>query len=73
MSLLDSSTDTSFEECVDTLDQFIASLNRYPETILASALRVHLGALLNALVEHEQCSRDEVREFLGQLEREALT
>jgi len=62
----------SIEECVDELDHFIATLERYPETVLAFAMRVHLAALLRALVENQVCSRGDVRQFLFALEHEAL-
>jgi len=36
------------------------------------AMRVHLGTLLQALLEAQQCSRAEVRDFVRELERDAL-
>ena len=62
----------SIEECVDELDQFVVTLERYPETVLAFAMRVHLAALLRAMVENQVCSRGDVRQFLFSLEHEAL-
>ena len=40
--------------------------------VLAVALRVHLEALLQALLEGKICTREEVRDFVRELEREAL-
>jgi hypothetical protein len=62
----------TFEECLDDLNDFVATLGRYPDTVLASAMRTHLASLLQALLEHGECTRQEVVEFLAELEREAL-
>jgi hypothetical protein len=60
------------EQCVDEIDDFIETLVRYPESVIAMALRVHLGALLRAMVDDQLCSRAEVREFVAALEQEAI-
>ncbi len=60
------------EQCVDEIDDFIETLERYPESVIALALRIHLGALLRAMVNDELCGREEVREFVIALEQEAL-
>lgn len=62
---------TTIEQCVDEIDDFIETLERYPESVIAMALRVHLGALLRAMVDDQLCSLEEVREFVAALEREA--
>lgn len=64
--------DGSVEECLDEINDFLAGLQTYPPTVLAVALRVHLEALLQALLEGGVCSREEVREFCRELERESL-
>ena len=66
------SGDGTVEECLDELDDFIAGLSRYPPTVLAVALRVHLETLLQALLEGKICTREEVRDFIKELERDAL-
>lgn len=66
------SSDGTVEECLDELDDFIAGLSRYPPTVLAVALRVHLESLLQALLEGKICTREEVRDFVKELERDAL-
>jgi hypothetical protein len=72
MSFADTtSTDGTVEECLDDLSDFIAGL-RYPPTVLAVAMRVHLEAVLHALLEGELCTREEVRDFVRELERDAL-
>jgi hypothetical protein len=64
--------DATLEQCIDELDQFVGSLARYPEPVLAFALRMHLSALLRAMVDCHTCTREEVRQFLVELEQEAL-
>jgi hypothetical protein len=66
------SSDGTVEECLDEINDFIAGLSRYSPTVLAVALRVHLEALLQALLEGSLCTREEVRDFCRELEREAL-
>jgi hypothetical protein len=66
------STTGTFEECADELNDFVATLQRYPHTVLAFALRAHLCGLLQALQAHEQWSGTEARTFLEELAHEAL-
>jgi hypothetical protein len=66
------SKDGRLEECVDDLNDFIASLQRYPHTVLALAMRTHLAALLQALLEQGECTRPEVAALLAELEQEVL-
>jgi phage tail tape-measure protein len=62
----------TIEQCADEIDDFIETLVRYPESVIAMALRIHLGALLRAMVDDGLCGRDEVREFVAALEQEAI-
>jgi hypothetical protein len=64
--------DGAVEECLDELSDLMAKLQRYPPTVLAVALRVHLETLLQALLDGKVCSREEVRDFVRELERDAL-
>ena len=68
----DATADGTIEECVEAIEDFVATLKRFPEMVLAYALRVHLGALLRALTERGLCTSTQVREFLVDLERDAL-
>ena len=73
MSLADTErNDGAVEQCLDELNDFLGGLQGYPPTVLAVALRVHLESLLQALLEGRVCTREEVRDFLRELEREAL-
>lgn len=71
MSFADLSPDGTVEECLDELNDFMEGL-RYSPTVQAVAMRVHLEALLHALLEGQLCTREEVREFVRELERDAL-
>ncbi|MGH8132143.1 MAG: hypothetical protein ACRETG_02175 [Steroidobacteraceae bacterium] len=73
MSFADTTpADGTVEECLDRLNEFMAGLQRYPATVQAVAMRVHLEALLHALLEDKLCTREDVRDFVRELEREAL-
>jgi hypothetical protein len=73
MSLADTErNDGAVEQCLDELNDFLGGLQGYSPTVLAVALRVHLESLLQALLEGRICTREEVRDFLRELEREAL-
>ena len=73
MSFTDTARDDgTVEECLDELDDLMTSLERYSPTVLAVALRVHLEGLLHALLEGKLCTREEVRDFVRELERDAL-
>jgi hypothetical protein len=62
----------TMEECVDELDGLIEQLERYPAPLLAFALRAHVASLLRAMVEGQIWSREQVRQFVLELEQEAL-
>ena len=64
--------DSSLEQCLDAVNDLMISLQGYPLSVLAVALRVNLETLLQALLERQMCSREEVRDFVRELEREAL-
>jgi hypothetical protein len=67
-----SNEDGTIEECIDELDTFVDGLERYSVAVLAFALRVHLSGLLRAMVDGEVCSPDDVRQFVHELEQDAL-
>jgi hypothetical protein len=53
-------------------EEFLDTLERYPDAVIAQSLRIHLAALLRALVDNGHCSREDVRGFVLALEQEAL-
>jgi len=66
----DTDTTATFDECADELNDFIATLQKYPATVLASALRAHLCELLRALRIHGHWSAAEVATFLEEMASE---
>ena len=72
MSFAEARSEGTVEECLDELNDLMAGLQRYSPTVLAVALRVHLGTLLQALLEAQLCTREELRDFVRELERDAL-
>ncbi|MDB6090435.1 MAG: hypothetical protein JWN85_3219 [Gammaproteobacteria bacterium] len=64
--------DGTIEECLDEINDFVATLGRYPPTMLAAAMRAHLESLLRTLLELDLCTRQEIRDFVKDLGREAL-
>jgi len=72
MSFAQARADGTVEECLEDLDDVLQGLQRYAPVVLAVALRVHLEALLQALLDAKECTPEEVRDFVRELEREAL-
>jgi hypothetical protein len=60
------------EECVEDIDDFVATLGRYPPAVLAIALRAHLAGLLRVLRERGDWSDSQMSEFLHDLSGEVL-
>ncbi len=57
----------TIEECIDKLDAFMETLNKFPEPVLALAMRVHVTALLRALLEAQTLTEAQVRDYLSEL------
>jgi hypothetical protein len=62
----------TIEECLDELNELVATLDRFPPTIVAVAMSVHLQSLLRALLECDLCTRQQVRELVEGLESEVF-
>jgi hypothetical protein len=62
----------TLEECMDEINDFVQTLDRYPPLMVATSLRAHLEILLRALLECDMCTRREVREFVQGMEQEVL-
>ena len=67
-SLDESDEDVVIEECIQKLDEFVTTLDRYPPGAIAVAMGTYLEGLLGALVDERQCTPHEVREFLREIE-----
>ena len=73
MSPIDESDDDAVvEACIVELDELVMSLDRYPPTAVAVAMGIYLEGLLGALLDERQCTADEVRELLREIESGAL-
>jgi len=73
MSLVDpSGDDAAVEECIEELEELIMSLDRYPPAAVAVAMGTYLEGLLGALLDERQCTAEEVRELLREIESGVL-
>ncbi len=68
----ESEDDALVEECIEKLDELVMALDRYPPAAVAIALGTCLEGLLGALLDERQCTPDEVRELLREIESGAL-
>ncbi len=66
------STLATFEECADEMNEFVATLDRYPHAVLAFVLRAHLSGIVQALVAHGEWNSARAAAFLEDLGRETL-
>lgn len=62
----------AMEQCLDEIDEFLGTLQRFSDSVIALSLRMHLAALLRAMTASGGCSPQEVHEFVAALEHEAL-
>ena len=73
MSTTDESDDEAVvEECIEELDELVIALDRYPPTAVAVAIGTYLEGLLGALLDERQCTADEVRDLLREIESGVL-
>ena len=73
MALRDSTLeDGTLEECLDEINDFVQTLDRYPPRMIALAMRAHMEILLRALLDCDMCTRQELRTFVRELEQEVL-
>ncbi|MGH8180805.1 MAG: hypothetical protein ACRETR_07480, partial [Steroidobacteraceae bacterium] len=56
------------EECIEELNELVMSLDRYPPAALAVAMGTYLEGLLGALLDDRQCTAEEVRALLREIE-----
>lgn len=62
----------AIEECMDEINDFMATLDRYPPTVVAVAMSAHLQTMLRALLECDICTPRQVKQFVHELERDVL-
>lgn len=67
-----SGNDAAVEECIEELEELAMSLDRYPPQAVAVALATYLEGLLGALLDEQQCTADEVRQLLQEIESGVL-
>lgn len=73
MPLIEESDDDAVvEECIEELEELFMSLDRYPPTAVAVAIATYLEGLLGALLDERQCTADEIRELLREIESGVL-
>lgn len=69
MSLNDEAADDAVvEECIEELEELVMSLDRYPPGAVAVAIGTYLEGLLGALLDERQCTAEEVRHLLREIE-----
>lgn len=72
MSLQDSTgTDSGIEECMDEMNDFVATLRYSPKSI-AVAQSVHLHTMLCALVHCNLSTPDEIKAFVQEFAQDVL-
>ena len=73
MSLVEESDgDAAVEECIEELEELFMSLDRYPPAAVAVAVATYLEGLLGALLDERQCTADEIRGLLREIESGVL-
>jgi len=64
--------DALVEECIEELDELVMALDRYPPAAVAVAIGTYFEGLLGALLDERQCTADEVRQLLREIEAGVL-
>ena len=73
MSLIEEPDDEAVvEECIQELDELLMSLDRYPPVAVAVAMGTCLEGLLGAILDEDQCTAEDVRELLREIEAGVL-
>jgi hypothetical protein len=73
MSLIEEPDDEAVvEECIQELDELVMSLDRYPPAAVAVAMGTYLEGLLGAILDEDQCTPEDVRELLREIEAGVL-
>lgn len=71
MSGVDEPDDAVFVACIQELDELVSRrLRRYPLGAIIVAMGTCLAGMLGALLDESQCTPDDVRELLREIESE---
>ena len=62
----------TLDECFDAFEEVVVRMERFPPALVALTLRLHLEMLLGMLIERRLATRQEVRAFLQDLEKNTL-
>lgn len=69
MSLIDDSADDAVTEaCIEEVDELLMSLDRYSPSVVTVAIATYLEGLLGALLDERQCTAEEIRQLLREIE-----
>lgn len=73
MSGVDEPDEAVFIACIQELDELVGRrLHRYPIGAIVVAMGTCLAGMLGALLDESQCTADDVRELLRDIESEVL-
>ena len=61
----------ALEACIEALEETATTLAHHPPHVLAAALGIHLQAVLGVLYAYGQCSAQQIRSWLEEIERYA--
>lgn len=65
-------TDEVVEACIEELDELITNFDCYPLVAIAVAMGIYLEGLLGALLDEHQCTIEDVRRLLREIESGVL-
>lgn len=64
----DSADDAVIEACIEEVDELLMSLDRYSPSVVTVAIATCLEGLLGALLDERQCTAEEIRCLLREIE-----
>ena len=71
MSEVEEPDEAAFIACIQELDELVdRKLHRYPLGTIVVAMGTWLASILGALLDESQCTADDIRELLREIESE---
>lgn len=64
--------DTAVQHCFERLDKLVLRLHRYPLDAVVVAIGTYFEGLLGAMLDERQCTADDIRRFLRDIESGVL-